>query len=415
MESSLPIPAAVEKKNEYLLQLRSLLKSSGIYALASLASPLIALVMSPFLTHTLSHDDYGALAVLTTVIALAAGISQLGMGSAFFRTYSYDYESPQDKLKVLSTTVTILLLTALPLTILMFLCAPWLSQLLFETTLYADPIRYAAVVILLQNMSIPGYSWLRAENKALAYSILSIAYLLLNLLATVILVGPLHAGISGALLASGLGYALVVLLTIPVIIFRSGLLLYPRMAGNLLSFGLPLVSNFVSVWILQLSDRYLLSHFGSLSETASYSVAYTLGGVVSVVILSPFSLAWPTTMYSIAKKPAARETFQVIFHWFSIVLLLAAFGLSLLSTLLLTFFFPTAYHAAALVIPIISASLMFYGLYTIFNIGVSLKRKTWYAALFTCSAAILNVVLNLVLIPRYGAMGRGLDATGLCL
>src|SRR5437868_6985979 len=56
----------------YALLIRKLVKSSGIYAVASFVSPLIAFILSPFLTHNLSHDAYGALAVLTTIIALVA-------------------------------------------------------------------------------------------------------------------------------------------------------------------------------------------------------------------------------------------------------------------------------------------------------------------------------------------------------
>src|SRR5215469_1216347 len=85
----------------YVQYIRTLVKSSGIYALSSLASPLVALVLAPFLTHTLSHSDYGALAVLNTAIALTAGITQLNLGSAFFRAYTYDYESQSDRSAVL--------------------------------------------------------------------------------------------------------------------------------------------------------------------------------------------------------------------------------------------------------------------------------------------------------------------------
>src|SRR5712691_3457196 len=52
---------------------RTLIKSSGIYALSSMASPLIALILAPFLTRNLSHSEYGALVILNTAIALIAG------------------------------------------------------------------------------------------------------------------------------------------------------------------------------------------------------------------------------------------------------------------------------------------------------------------------------------------------------
>src|SRR5579859_7862859 len=88
--------------------LRGLIKSSGIYAIASVASPLVSLVLAPFLTHHLSPSEYGILTILNTLIGLVAGITQLGLGSAFFRAYSYDYTSHRDRRDVLAT-VTVLL------------------------------------------------------------------------------------------------------------------------------------------------------------------------------------------------------------------------------------------------------------------------------------------------------------------
>ena len=348
MQAKITLLSSRWRSDPYIVQMRTLLGQVGVYALSSLASPLVSLVLAPFLTHTLSREAYGALAVLLTLSALTAGITQLGLGSAFFRTYSYDYELPSDRLKVISTTILLLLLGTLPLLILFFFAAPWFASILLGNITYAGAIRCATLVILLQNLTLPGLSWLRAENRAKFYSAVSISTLLVTLGATLLLVGLLQLGLVGALLANALGSAFTVLCTLPFLLKRAGLLIRMDIAKNLLGFGLPLIANFVSVWILQLSDRYLLSRFGSLAETGSYAVAYTLGSVLSVVILSPFSLAWPSTMFTLAKRNDAPLLFRLVFRWFSLILLLAAFALSLLSTLLLQLFFPVSYRAARL-------------------------------------------------------------------
>src|SRR5439155_19774136 len=118
----------------YASQIRNLVKKSGIYALASMASPLISLVLAPFLTHHLSLPDYGALAVLNTAIALLAGVTQLGLGSAFFRSYNYDYESQRDRLGVISTVVILLSLISIPTSITVMIAAPWLTTLLLNSS-----------------------------------------------------------------------------------------------------------------------------------------------------------------------------------------------------------------------------------------------------------------------------------------
>ena len=390
---------------DYTLLIRNLVKSSGIYALSSLALPLVSLVLAPFLTRKLSSTEYGVLAVLTTVIALLAGVTQFGLGSAFFRAYNYDYESRRDRLRVLSTVVALLSIISIPTAFAIILTAPWLAELLFKSASFSGPMRLAAVVILLQNLAIPGLSWLRAENRVVRFTVLSIVNLLVNLGATIMLVGVLHMGISGALIATGGGYGVFVVCTLPLILLRAGLHLRFDIARNVLSFGLPNVASLVAIWVLQLSDRYLLAHLSSLAQTASYSIAYNLGGVLGVVVLSPFQLVWPTAMYSIAKKANASQIFQLLFRWYSVVLLFAAYALSLVATLALDVLFPPAYHSASTIIPIIAVSIMFYGIFIFVIPGVSILRKTWLVVIFASVAALVNVGLNLVLIPHYGSPG----------
>ncbi len=392
----------------FVSHIRKLVKSSGLYALSSLASPLIALVLAPFLTHNLTRTDYGALAVLNTAVVLAAGVTQLGLGSAFFRSYSYDYDSPRDRLGVISTVIILLSLISIPAAIATIMAAPWLAILLLNNPSFSFPLELAGLVILLQNLTVPGFAWLRAENRAGLFSMLSIANLLITLGATIVLVGVMHMGIAGSFIATGMGYGVIVVSTLPLLLLRSGIRLRIDIAWGLLTFGLPNAASLVSVWILQLSDRYLLSHLTSLTQTASYAVAYSLGGVLFAVIIAPFNLAWPSTMYAIAKKDNAADIFRLVFRWFSFVLLLATFGLSLISMMILNLFFPVSYHSASPIIPIITTSIMFYGVYNIFTVGVSIRRKTWLAVIFTTIAAFTNVGLNLVLIPLYGSLGAAL-------
>ena len=385
--------------------LRKLIKSSGVYALSSVALPLIALVLSPFLTHNLSPSDYGILTILTTAISLAAGFTQLGLGSAFFRAYGYDYTSEHDKRDVVAVATAMLCLVSIPTVIVVAVTSPFLAKLLLGQSSLGGFVSLAGGVVLMQNLTVPGLAWMRAENRPLFYSLLSISGLLVTLLANIVLVGVLHWGVAGAIIANGSGYACMAICTMPIIILHAGIRIRIDIVRNLLSFGLPLILNIVSYWVLQFSDRYLLSLFTSLAETARYAVVYTLGSAMSVVIVTPFMLAWPTTMFAIARRKDAVQVFALMFRWFSMFLLFAAYSLSLVGIFLLDWLFPATYHSASFIIPIVAVSIVFYGFFFVFNIGTNMKRKTWLAAVFTAIAALVNLAVNLVLIPLYGATG----------
>jgi O-antigen/teichoic acid export membrane protein len=114
-------------------------------------------------------------------------------------------------------------------------------------------------------------------------------------------------------------------------------------------------------------------------------------------------------MFAIAKRHNAAQNFRVVFRWLGLFLLFAAFSFSLVGIVLLNWLFPVTYHSAAPIIPIVAESLVFYGIYYIFMAGANITRRTWMAAVFTTLAAIINIILNLILIPHYGAMGAAVS------
>ena len=404
--TTLQLKAIAPKVESYANVARKLMRSSGLYAIASLGGPAVSLALTPYLAHNLAPSEYGVLAILNTVISLAAGVTQLGLGSAFFRAYNYDYTEERDRRAVLATSTLILALISVPVAVAAMLAAPLISSVLFlGDTRYAPLVTLAALAVLAQNLTVPAFAWLRAENRALLFSIFSMLNILTSLGATIALVGFLQMGVAGAILAVAAGYAAVVSCLLPVVLIHSRLRVRLRVAWSMLSFGIPLVASVISIWVLQLSDRYLLEIFGTRAETASYAIAYSLGSTLSTLILAPFSLAWPTAMYAIARRRDAPRVFQTVFRWFSATLLFAAFGLSLASTMIFNVLFPASYHGAAPVIPIVAESIAFYGVYTVVMIGANVRRKTWMTSVFTTIAALLNLGLNLYLIPRYGAMG----------
>ena len=398
-----------QKENEgYSALLQRLAKNSGIYALASLTSPLVSLVLAPFLTHNLSRSDYGALVVLNTFVALIAGVTQLGLNSAFFRAYEYDYTSKRDRLDVVSTLFLSLLLISLGISVVELLVAPFLAVFLLGSLSFTNAIRVCALVIIIQNLTVPGLCWLRAESRATFFSIVSIINLLLSAGATIIFVGRIHLGIEGALLASAVGNAVIVIATLPAIIVQAGLRLRLDIGRGMLVFGVSHMFSLLSTWILQLMDRYLLGLLGSLVQVASYSIAYSLGGALSTLLIAPFSLAWWVILYSIAKRNDAVRVFQLIFRWYAIVALFMAFGLSIVGVIVLDLFFPPSYVSATPIIPVIALSMVFNAINIIVALGISLTRKTWFATIAITSSALINTLLNFVLIPVYGAMGAAL-------
>lgn len=397
----------------YLGLALDMVKNSGIYAVGALASPLVSLILTPFLTHNMSPTAYGGLSVLYSVVDLVTIVTQLGLSRSFFRAYNGDYDNSRDRLGILASTIIMLSLASIPVAIAMIFVAPWISEILFNTPSFSTAVMLTALVIVAENLTLPGISWFRAEKRPGPYSALSIVNLLVVLGTNIVLVGGLHAGVNGALIAKGAGYAAMIVFTVPMMLLRltraRNLHLRFDIVWSMLTFGVPTIFSDMAAWVLSLSDRYLLSHFGSLAQTATYSVAYVLGSVLSPVVLAPWGLAWIPIMYAVAKRDDAAHVFKLVFRWWSTVLLFAAFGLALLSTVVLETLFPPSYQAAAPVIPIVTLSIMLNGVWFIFMIGVNIRRKTILEFVYVVIAGLVNLLLNLFFIPHFGAIGAAVS------
>ena len=90
------------------------------------------------------------------------------------------------------------------------------------------------------------------------------------------------------------------------------------------------------------------------------------------------------------------------------MLLFATLGLSLFAVNVLDLLFPVSYHGQSLTITLVALSTVFYSISTVFNVGVTLERKTWLIFISLLFSALLNVGVNIVLIPLYGATGAAI-------
>jgi O-antigen/teichoic acid export membrane protein len=394
----------------YLSLALEMVKNSGIYAIAAMMSPLVSLILTPFLTRNLSVNDYGALTTLYTIVDLISTITQLGLSPAFFRAYNKDYETPQDRAGVLANTILMLSLFTIPAAIGMIFVAPTLSNLFLRNPNYGGSVALTCVVIVAENLSLPASSWFRAEKRTIPYTGLSVTSTLLVLGTNLLLVGAFHMGLTGALLAKGAGYAIYIVFTYPLIFLRlfnqSGFKLRFDIMKSMLTFGIPTVFGDIASWVLQVSDSWLLTLIGGgLAESGTYRAAYVLGGVLSPVLLAPWGLAWGPIMYSVSKRDDAPKIYSLVFRWWSSVLLFGAFGLSLVSIIVLDLFYPPSYKVGESIIPLITMATMLQGIWYMFMIGVNLRRKTILEFVYMLIASGSNLILNLFLIPHYGDMG----------
>jgi O-antigen/teichoic acid export membrane protein len=170
-------------------------------------------------------------------------------------------------------------------------------------------------------------------------------------------------------------------------------------------FSYPLVPAALALLCIHFSDRFLVQKFCGLEDLGIYSLGYKFGMIISVIVAQPFFRIWNTQRFEIAKQQNSKKVLSGFFTYFLLLVVTVGLFISIFSEEVIAIMAPAKYAGAGKLISLIILSYIFSGMATFFTLGTMIVYKTKYTAYINVIAAVLNILLNLVLIPRWGIMG----------
>jgi O-antigen/teichoic acid export membrane protein len=384
-------------------EIRKLLSQSVIYGLGTYSTRVLGFFLIPVYTRYLVPADYGILGLANMASNLLFIILNLGQSTAFFRAY-YDFDDEEGRKTVITTSIMLTLAICGPFCTLLILFAGPLARVVFGNPAYAGIFTLvclgSAANVLLR---IP-FAILRAEEKAARYTILSVARGLAAMLMALVLVVGFGSGVAGVVWSQFASQALFVLLLLPGMVRGVRWAFSSAVSGQLLSFGTPIVLAGLSTFVLNLSDRYFLKHYASLSDVGIYSLAYNFGDIL-VLLVTALRMAYAPFVLSNMKSPHARQLYARVLTYYVVAMGMVTLGVSLLAKEVIAIMAAPSYHAAARVVPWVALAQFFHGLSFMAPIGFLIKRRPVVRSSTVFVAAAINLTLNFLWIPRYGMMG----------
>jgi O-antigen/teichoic acid export membrane protein len=383
-------------------KIRELSKNLAIYGLGDVAIQLVNFLLLGVYVRYLSREDYGALAMLGSVEAITKLFFRWGVDGSFMRFW---YDASDDRARQrLSSTLFFFLLGVNGLLLASSLpFAPALSRWL------GTPGYTLALQLVLLNTFAIGFTFipfhvLRMEQRAREFSLLAFARSAATLLLRLLMVVGLGYGVMGVILADLAVTA--VLLVVMVRWFAP--LVRPVFSGRVLreslAFGLPRVPHGFAQQVIAVGDKFVLNAFVPLGEIGLYSMGVSFG-LIQKLFLSAFEYAWAPFYYATVREKGAPRVFSAVTTYGVAVLALMTAGLSAIAADLLQVVTHGQYTAAAGVVAWTSIGVFFQGVYLMTSIGLNITRQTKYYPVSTSVAAIVNIGLNVALIPRLGIIG----------
>ncbi len=398
-------------------------KESLIYGFGYVMIRFVSFLLMPLYTNSFSQADYGTLTLVFTFIGLALLFYVSGMGLALMKFY---VRPDQDRRTVVTTIFMTLFVSSVFLSSLLVLFARPLSKVLFGEP---QPVWMAmtALILVMDTISVRGQVLLRMNNRAVTYTLFALANVTVAMVGNIILVARLNYGVTGAILATLLAALCSFLLILPTVVREIHLPSFdPALLKKMLLFGLPFLPGAFFQFIMDLADRYLIDWLMGRDMVGLYSAGYKVGSLM-LILQSGFNLGWQPYFLKKENDPEAPQLFARIATYF-------ALGLTFIWTIMIMFvdrlvrleisgitLIGSEFWSSTAIVPLIMLGYIFLGFYDVLMPGIFYHNKSHLVSVYRGIGAASNVILNLLLIPRWGIMGAawatcisfGLMSTGL--
>lgn len=384
-------------------------KSSGIYAIGSLARQLMAFLMLPIYTQHLTPADYGVIEMLTVIMAVLAVLGGVHMSQAVYRFHS-DCETTQEKNTLISTACISIFITTLAIYCLLAIATISPLGQPIANVLLGNPestslLALFGLIIVLQPLEEQLFTTLRIEDRPYTFVGISLLKLCIQLTLNIYLVVQLELGVHGVVYSAIISTGLIAAASIAYIFWKYGLTFCKKRSIQLMKFAAPLAIGGIGGLYMSISDRYALQLLSGSAAVGLYALAYRFSDVINALGWQPFLQVWQPKRYEIYKQADATDQYQKIFYVICAYLLWVGLAVSLLTDDVL-FYMATPDFAPAInaVYPLLLAAL-FAALAGYFSFIFYVNDKPAVVAHILWISAIVLTIAYVAILPSFGAEG----------
>ena len=381
----------------------------GLVGVANLTVSLSGLILLPILTKNLSIEEYGIWAQIGVTIGLLVPLSTLALNLAGHRFLSGEIDKKMVGAGFYSIFTAVFIISSI-ISILIFTFSKPLSTALFGSVEAEYFVRLFSPLILLGGMNTIALNCFLTFQQVKKYSALIILETVLQILliSCFLLLG---FGLFGAIVSLLILKGIMLILEYLLIILQIRVVL-PRylLIKNYLVFSLPLVPSILCYWIYAVSDRYIIGFFLGMAPVGVYSASYNIGSIITLFYSSLSITLLPTLskLYTGNEIENIKTHLKYVSKLYFMLAIPSAFGLAVLSKALLITFTTSEFISGLIIIPIIALATVFYNVGSLNSHVLMLYKKTKLFATITMLSALINIVLNIILVPLTGICGAAI-------
>ncbi|MBI5631263.1 MAG: oligosaccharide flippase family protein [Elusimicrobia bacterium] len=395
-----------------LKDIKQLGRESLLYGLSTVLGRFLNILLLPLHTYFLSPAELGVVATLFSYLAFLNILYGYGIDFAFMRHDPGSRgRSDSPARTCFSTAFWSLAATSLAFSGLIHAAAGPLSALAGVPASLSDAVRYSAWILAFDALALIPFAQLRLNHRAGLYAGVKIFNIAMNVALSYVFLARWRMGASGVFLANMISSCATLAALSPVLAAElEGLFDWP-VYKSLLRFALPLVPAGLASMVVQVIDRPILKFLTDDATVGLYQANYRLG-ILMMMGINMFDMAWRPFFLQRGDAPDSKRLFARILTYFvlagsAVLLFIHLFIASLVAIPILAgrpLIHPN-YWIGLPIVPVVTASYLFNGIYVNMLAPVSLAKRTELVAYATAAGALVNVPANLLLIPAHGMMG----------
>jgi len=392
-------------------KLKELTKDTAIYGISTMVGRFLNFILVPFYTNIFAPSDYGIVQLLYAYLAILNIVFIYGLDSAYLKFAAFkDIGDDKDNF---STPYIAVFATSLLISLLIVINVNVIGTSFGISAQYNYLIYLAIAIIFVDANAVIPFLKLRLERRAKIFSLFKIINICVNIFLNLYLILVLKWGIEAVFVSNLIATVVSLLLVSPTIIknfkFKFHTLLFKRM----IKFGLPFLPAGFAVMLVQVIDVPILQKLTDLKTVGIYKANYKLG-IFMMLFVNMFQYAWQPFFLQNAKDPSAREMFSKVLTYFvlvgSILLIVLSLFINDVAQIKIAGYslIGSQYWSGLNIIPIVLLAYLINGMYVIFSAGIYIEEKSIYVPIITGLGALVNVVVNFVLIPVLNITGAAL-------
>lgn len=371
-------------------------KNTIIFLCGSFGAKILSIILLPYYTNILSTEEFGKAELLLTIVGLLIPLLSCSFTDAVLR---FSMDNTCEKKDVLNWGFIVILFSNL-VGILLYpiLC------------LFIEKNLVPRLYIYMICMSIYGLfsSFVRGIGKTVIYAIGGLIYTIVYSVSNIVLLSVMKLGILGYIDSSIIACIVASIYYFIFANLKEYLLVSGRknylLLREMLKYSIPLIPNNISWWISNSSDKFLIDLYISTSETGLYSIAYRVPNLINTVA-SVFINAWQLATVENLDKNESKKFYVTVYNiYFKYMVLISAFVI-LSSKFISKILFSKDFYNAWVFIPALVLAAFFCNLSTFVGGILTAYKSTKIIFVSTTVGAVINIVLNLMVIPFYGGVG----------